>query len=146
MVVYGEYLTLDVKSRRTSGHVFVYYIPGSVIYHFTNLIVGKNIHLQTMSKNKSTKVRYFFPHSEHKILMEIIRNKEDPDGYIERDLVIALTLLLHYHTSLMFDNSYPKRSTTSMRLLFISLNHSSFNFHNVVNMHNEAWAGSVHRF
>ena len=38
MVFEGEYLTLDGKSRRTSGHVFVDYIPGSVVYHFTNLI------------------------------------------------------------------------------------------------------------
>ena len=45
MVVEGEYLTLDGKSRRTSGHVFMDYRPGSVVYHFTNLIVGMNIHL-----------------------------------------------------------------------------------------------------
>ena len=35
MVVEDEYLTLDGKSRRTSGHVFMYYRPGSVVYHFT---------------------------------------------------------------------------------------------------------------
>ena len=45
MVVEGEYLTLDGKSRRTSGHLFKDYRPGSVVYHFTNLIVGMNIHL-----------------------------------------------------------------------------------------------------
>ena len=45
MVVEGEYLTVDGKSRRTSGHVFVDYRPGSVLYHFTNLNVGTNIHL-----------------------------------------------------------------------------------------------------
>ena len=47
MVVEGEYITLDGKSIRTSGHVFVDYKPGSVVYHFTNLIVCMNIHLQT---------------------------------------------------------------------------------------------------
>ena len=83
MVVEGEYLTLDGKSRRTSGHVFVDYRPSSVVYHFTNLIVGTNIHLQTMSNNNSSKVRYFLPHSEHERLMETISNREDPDGYIE---------------------------------------------------------------
>ena len=83
MVVEGEYLTLDGKSRRTSGHVFLDYIPGFLVYHFTNLIVGTNIHLQTMSNKNSNKVHYFFPHSEHDRLMEKIRNREDPDGYIE---------------------------------------------------------------
>ena len=83
MVVEGDYLTLDGKSRRTSGHVFVDYRPGSMVYHFINLIVGMSIHLQTMSTKNSTKVRYFLPHSEHEILMEAVSNKEDPDGYIE---------------------------------------------------------------
>ena len=63
MVVEGEYLTLEGKSRRTSGHVFMDYKPGYVVYHFTNLIIGMNIHLQTMSTKNSTKVHYFFPHS-----------------------------------------------------------------------------------
>ena len=83
MVVEGEYLTLDGKSRRTSGHVFVDYRPSSVVYHFTKLIVGMNIHLQTMSTKNSTKVRYFLPHSEYERLMEAISNKEDPSSYIE---------------------------------------------------------------
>ena len=83
MVIEGEYLTLYGKSRRTSEHVFMDYRLGSMVYHFTNLIVGMNIHLHTMSNKKSTKVHYLFPHSEHEILMETIRNKKDPDGYIE---------------------------------------------------------------
>ena len=83
MVVEGEYLTLDGKSRRASGHVFMDYRPGSMVYHFTNLIVSTNIHLQTMSTKNSTKVHYFFPHSEIEGLMEKISNREDPDGYIE---------------------------------------------------------------
>ena len=82
MVVEGEYIT-DGKSRRTSGHVFMYYRPSSVVYHITNLIVGMNIHIQTLSRKNSTKVRYFFPHSEHERLMEAISNREDPTGYIE---------------------------------------------------------------
>ena len=45
MVVEGEYITLDGKSRKTSGHVFVDYRLGFVVYHFTNLIVGMEIHL-----------------------------------------------------------------------------------------------------
>ena len=81
MVVEGKYLILYGKSIRTSGHVFVDYRPGFVVYHFTNLIVGMNIHIQTMSNKKSTKVCYFLPHLEQRILMEEIRNREDPDGY-----------------------------------------------------------------
>ena len=83
MLVEAEYLTLDGKLGRTSGHVFMDYKPCSMVYHFTNLIVGMKIHLQTMSNKKSTKVHYFFPHTEHEILMETIRNKKDPDGYSE---------------------------------------------------------------
>ena len=79
----GEYLTLDGKSRRTSGHVFVDYRLGSMVYHFTNLIVGTNIHLQTISNKNSSKVCYFLPHSEHDKLMKTISNRKDPDGYIE---------------------------------------------------------------
>ena len=57
MVVEGEYLTLDGKSRRTSGHVFMDYRPGYVVYLFTNLIVATNIHIQKMSTKNSTKAR-----------------------------------------------------------------------------------------
>ena len=83
MVIEGEDITLYQKSRRTIGHVFMDYRPGFVVYHFTNLIVGMNIHLQTMSGKKSTKVRYFLPHSKHERFMEEIINIEDPIGYIE---------------------------------------------------------------
>ena len=74
MVVEGEYFTLDGKSIRTSGHVFVDYRPRFVVYHFTKLIVSTNIHLQTMSNKNSTKVCYLFPHSDHDRLMETISN------------------------------------------------------------------------
>ena len=36
MVVEGEYLTLDGKSRRTSGQIFVDYRPGYMVYRFKN--------------------------------------------------------------------------------------------------------------
>ena len=77
------------------------YRPCVVFYHFTNFISGMNIHLQTMSTKNSTKVCYFFPHSEHERLMEAISNREDPTGYIEWDWVIALTL--HLDASSMSD-------------------------------------------
>ena len=47
MVVKGEYLTPDGKSRKTSGYVFMDYRQGSVVYHFTNLVIGTNIQLTT---------------------------------------------------------------------------------------------------
>ena len=83
MVVEGEYLTLDGKSRINSGHVFVDYRTSSMVYHFTKLIVGMKIHLQTISMKNSTKVHYFLPHSKHERLMEAISNREDLVGYIE---------------------------------------------------------------
>ena len=83
MVVEGEYLTLDGKLRRTSGHVFMHYRLGSVVYHFKKLILGTNIHLHTMSNKNSMNVCYCLPPSEHERLMEEISNIEDPTGYIE---------------------------------------------------------------
>ena len=76
IVVKGECLTLDGKSRRTIGYVFEDYIPGSVVSHFTNLVVSMNIHIQKMSTKNSTKVRYFLPHLENeRLLEEIIRER-----------------------------------------------------------------------
>ena len=54
MMFEGEYVTLYGKSRITSGHVFVDYRPGYVVYHFTNLIFCTNIHLQIISNDNST--------------------------------------------------------------------------------------------
>ena len=83
IVVKGEYLTLDGKSRKTSGYVFMDYRPVSMVYQFTKLIIGTNIQLQTMSRKSSNKVCYFLPHLEHKRLMETISNTEDLDGLLE---------------------------------------------------------------
>ena len=82
MVVEGEYITLDGKSR-TSGQVFMDYKPGFVVYQFKNMIVGTDIHLQTISNKNSTRVPYSLPPSKHERLMETISNREDPYGYIE---------------------------------------------------------------
>jgi hypothetical protein len=53
VVIRGEYLTWDGRTRKKGGYVFQYYIPGEVVYHFTNLVVGTNLQLQAMPSNNS---------------------------------------------------------------------------------------------
>ena len=76
MVLKGEYLTLDDISRKIGGYVSMDYRPSS-IDHITNLVIAKNIELQTMTKNISLKVHYFMPHSKNKRLMETIGIRDD---------------------------------------------------------------------
>lgn len=83
MVVKGEYHTLDDTSRKTNGYVFMDYITGAMMYHFTNLVIGINIQLQTITRRRSHKVHYLLPHLEHERLMETINNIEDPYGLLE---------------------------------------------------------------
>ena len=56
LFVKGEYLTLDDTSRKIDGYVFMYYRLGALVYHFTNLVIGTNIQLQTMTKKILHKV------------------------------------------------------------------------------------------
>ena len=44
MVVKGEYLTHDNNARVKGGYVYRDYKPGASVYHFTNLIIGTNLH------------------------------------------------------------------------------------------------------
>ena len=54
MVIKGKYMKQDERTRNKSGYVFQYYRPGEVVYHFTNMVVGINLQLQTIpSKNSS---------------------------------------------------------------------------------------------
>jgi hypothetical protein len=54
MVIKGEYLTHYERTWKKGGYACKYYRPGEVVYHFTNLVVGTNLQLQTMpSKNTS---------------------------------------------------------------------------------------------
>ena len=43
MVIKGEYLTLDERTRKKKGYVFEDYIPCHFVYHYTSLIIGTNI-------------------------------------------------------------------------------------------------------
>ena len=50
MVIRGEYLTLEAQQKRKGGYVYQDYRPESMVYHFTNLVVGINIKLRTLSQ------------------------------------------------------------------------------------------------
>ena len=54
MVIKGEYLTLAAQQKRKGGYVYRDYRPGSIVYHFTNLVVGIDIKVHTLfSKNRA---------------------------------------------------------------------------------------------
>ena len=54
MVTKGEYFTLEAQQKRKGGYVYQDYRPKDIVYHFTNLVVGINIKLHTLShKNRS---------------------------------------------------------------------------------------------
>ena len=58
MVIKGEYLTLKAQQKRKGEYVYQDYKPGAIVYHFTNLVVGINIKLRTLSHKNSSHVRY----------------------------------------------------------------------------------------
>jgi hypothetical protein len=68
---------------KESGYVFQYYKLGQVVYHFTNFLIGTNLQLQTIPSNKSSKLQYFLPYSEHEKLMETISIRSDLGGLLE---------------------------------------------------------------
>jgi len=57
MVVKGEYLTQDKKTRNKGGYVFRDYKSSASVYRFTNLIIGINLQLRTMTRRNSSRVR-----------------------------------------------------------------------------------------
>jgi hypothetical protein len=54
MVSKREYLTLDERTRNKCGYVFQDYKPSQVLYHFTNVVIGTNLQLQTMPRKNSS--------------------------------------------------------------------------------------------
>ena len=82
MVVKGEYLTYENNGRKKGGYVYKDYKPGASVYHFTNLIIGTNIHAWTMPSRNSSKVRYFLPDIENERLMETILIRDDAENEI----------------------------------------------------------------
>ena len=49
-VIKGEYLTLATQQKKEDSYVYQDYKLGSIIYHFTNLIVSTNIKLHTLKQ------------------------------------------------------------------------------------------------
>ena len=47
MIIKGEYIKRDERKWKKGGYVFQYYKLGEFVYHFTNLVVGTNLQLQT---------------------------------------------------------------------------------------------------
>ena len=83
MVIKGEYLTQVSHSQKKKGYVFEYYRPSPIVYHYTKLVIGTNLQLQTMPNKNSLKSRYFFPYSEHERLKDTVSIRGDPDGLVE---------------------------------------------------------------
>ena len=63
--------------------VFEDYRPGQIVYHYTNLVIGTNLQLQTMLSKNSSNSWYLFPYSKHEMLKDTIDNRGDPDGLFE---------------------------------------------------------------
>ena len=83
IVIKGEYLTLATQQKKKYGYVYQDYKPGAIVYHYTNLIVGTNIKLRTLSKTNRRQVWYFLSYSNHEKMMDIVSNRDDPDGVMD---------------------------------------------------------------
>ena len=83
MVIKGEYLIQVSHARKKKGYVFEYYRPGQIVYHYTNLVIGTNLQLQTIPNKNSSKSRYLLPYSKHERLKDTIDIRGDPDGLVE---------------------------------------------------------------
>ena len=69
--------------ERKKGYVFEYYRPSQIVYHYTNLVIGTNLQLQTIPINNSSKSWYLFPSFEHERLKDTIVIRGDPDGPVK---------------------------------------------------------------
>ena len=83
MVIKGEYLTQVSHAQKKKGYVFEDDRLGQIVYHYTNLVIGTNLHLQTMPNKNSSKSRYLLPYSEHERLKDTVAIRGDPDGLVE---------------------------------------------------------------
>ena len=53
------------------------------MYHYTNLVIGTNLQLQTMPNKNSSKSRYLFPYSKHERLEDIVSIRGYPDRLVK---------------------------------------------------------------
>ena len=82
MVIKGHYLTHLAQQKRKARYVYQDYRPRAIVYHFTNLVVGINIKLHTLSHKHKSHVLYLLPHIYHEWLMDTISSRDDPDGLL----------------------------------------------------------------
>ena len=66
-----------------NGYAFEDYRPGQIVYHYTNLVIGTKLQLQTIPNNNSSKSQYSFPYSEHERIKDTISIRGDLDGLVE---------------------------------------------------------------
>jgi hypothetical protein len=71
------------KMRKKKGYVFKDYRLGLFVYHYTMLVISKNLQLQIMPRYNSWKVQYILLYSEHEKWMETIGISSDPNGLLE---------------------------------------------------------------
>ena len=83
MVIKGEYLTQVSHARKKKGYVFEDYRPGQIVYHYTNLVIGTNLQLQTMPNKNSSNSWYLLPYSKHERLKDTVSIRGDPGGLVE---------------------------------------------------------------
>ena len=83
MVIKGECLTQVAHAWKKKGYVFEDYRPGQIVYHYTNLVIGTNLQLQTMPNKNSSKSWYLLPYSEHKRIKDTISIRGDLDGLVK---------------------------------------------------------------
>ena len=83
MIIKREYLTQVSHVQKKKGYVFEDYRPCQIVYHYTNLVIGTNLELQTIPRNNSSKSQYFFPYVEHERLKDIVCIIGDPNGLVK---------------------------------------------------------------
>ena len=79
----GEYLTHVSHTQKKKGYVFEDYRPGQIVYHYTKLVIGTNLQLQTMPNKNSSRSLYLFPYSDHKRIKDTVAIRGDPDGLVK---------------------------------------------------------------
>ena len=83
MVIKREYLTQVSHARKKKGYVFEDYKLGQIVYHYTNLVIGTNLQLQTIPSKNSSKSRYLLPYLEHERIKDTISIRGVLDGLVE---------------------------------------------------------------
>ena len=76
-------MTQVSHAQKKKGYVLECYRLGQIVYHYTNLVIGTNLQLQTMPNKNSSKSRYLLPYFEHERLKDTVAIRGDPDVLVE---------------------------------------------------------------